>query len=135
MRKVFSLAHRVFLGLFPADLWGGGGLLHQVLSSHSQPEDYGRQGLRSGIGGKSGERRNSCFGIQEFVLSTLITQSQPAIFAGLRSVQNGISPVKTAGVKGNCLKPPKQIQDFHLSPAPPQNGHSLMHLLNHFSWP
>lgn len=62
MRKVLSLAHGVFLGLFPADLWGGGGggLLHQVLSSHSQPEDYGRQGLRSGIGGKSGERRNSC---------------------------------------------------------------------------
>lgn len=24
MRKVLSLAHGVFLGLFPADLWGGG---------------------------------------------------------------------------------------------------------------
>lgn len=97
MRKALSLA--VFLGLFPEG-FSKHLLLQQVLQPHSQPEDTGRQGLRSGIGGKSGGQRDSCV---ELWASGELVLSQLSL---LTSVQNGISPVRTAGIKDNCLKPP-----------------------------
>lgn len=99
MRKVLSLAHKVFLGLFPADL-SKPLLPHQVLYSHSQPEDTGPARVW-----RTEEQLCRALGLRR-ACAVNTDNPESVFFADLRSVQNGISPLRTTGIKGNCPKPP-----------------------------
>lgn len=75
-----SLAHKAFLGLSPADL----PLPFYSNRSYTLTPRRTEEQLCGALG-----LRRAC-----------------AVFADLRTVQNGISPVRTAEVKDNCLGPP-----------------------------